>query len=353
MDARVSNRYKRVLSLQALRNAIADQGVREVLRRNAVVVIAVALFVTLAIASDPFLTSSNLVNVVNQSAPLAIIASAGTLVIIAGGFDLSTGAIFGLASVAGAWVAVKVDPIVGLLAAPTIGAVAGLVNGLVITGLRVHSFLVTLATSLVFGGVAVLISGGFLIPVRDHQFTVVGQGHLLSIPGGVVVFGVFSIVASVILRRTIVGRYVYAVGGNSEAAELSGVAVPRIVAFTFFFSGLAAGIAGMVAVSKIASGEATSGTGLELRAIAAIILGGSSVYGGEGAVWRSVVGVLLLAMVANGFNLLNADPFYRDLTTGVVIIFAVALSASSRRTRRRKPGSETSAEGTAAPESGT
>jgi ribose transport system permease protein len=131
-------------------------------------------------------------------------------------------------------------------------------------------------------------------------------------------------------RTSALGRFIFAVGGNEEAALLSGVSVARIKIVAFVLSGIAAGIAGAITVSRIASGQPESGAGVELQAIAAIILGGTSIYGGAGAIWRSVAGVFLLALIANGFNILNANPFLKDLTTGVIIIAAVALSAARR-----------------------
>ena len=132
-------------------------------------------------------------------------------------------------------------------------------------------------------------------------------------------------------RRTVAGRHIYAVGGNVDAAVLSGVRVRRVQILAFTLSGVAAGIGGAITVSRVATGSAQAGEGVELQAIASIILGGTSVYGGEGAVWRSLAGVMLLALINNGFNILNANPFYKDLTTGLIIVLAVALSVGSGR----------------------
>lgn len=303
------------------------------LRRYAVLVMFVALFLALSVSADSFLTSQNLFNIAAQNAPLAIIAVAGTLVIIAGGFDLSTGSIFGVASVTAAWVAVNVDPIVGLLSAPVVGVALGAVNGAIVTSLKVHSFLATLATSLVFRGLATLITGGFLISVAAESFTVIGRDAIGPVYYAVIILVIFALLVGLLLNRTVFGRHVFAVGGNSEAAELSGVRVNRIRLLTFALSGLAAGIAGAVAVSRIGSGQPTAGELMELEAIAAVILGGTSIYGGVGAVWRSVIGVYLLALIDNGFNILNANPFYKDLTTGLIIVLAVALSAAEGKRR--------------------
>lgn len=304
----------------------------ELLRRYAILIMLAVLFLVLTFTSDAFLSQRNLLNILNQNAPLAIIAAAGTLVIIAGGFDLSTGSIFGVAAVCSAWVAANVDPILGLLCAPLIGVGLGIVNGLVVTLLRVHAFLATLATGLVYRGLAILITGGFFISVsRLDSFRVLGRDRIGAVHVAVLVFVAFSLLLSFILNRTVLGRYIFAVGGNEEAAELSGVRVARVKIATFAFSGLAAGIAGAIQVSRIGSGQPQAGEGFELQAIAAVILGGTSIYGGVGAVWRSVAGVYLLALVTNGFNILDANPFYKDLTTGLIIVAAVALSAADRR----------------------
>jgi ribose transport system permease protein len=206
------------------------------------------------------------------------------------------------------------------------------VNGLITTGLKVHSFLATLATSLVYRGLAVLITGGSLISLTSNErFAVLGRGRIGEINYAIFIL-VFAFVAmSFLLDRMVLGRYVYAVGGNREAAVLSGIRVARIQVLTFALSGFASGLAGAITVSRVATGSAQAGLGLELQAIAAVILGGTSIYGGEGAVWRSFAGVMLLALITNGFNILNANPFYRELTTGLIIVLAVALSAERRK----------------------
>ena len=301
------------------------------LQTYAVLVIGVILIVMLSLLSDSFLTLRNLQNILNQNAPLAIMASAMTLVIIAGGFDLSVAAIFAVAGVTAAWVALNFDPYVGLLVAPLVGAALGLVNGVVITRLNVHSFLATIATSLVFKGVAIVISDGRLIPVRIDEFTWLGRDKFLGVFIAVYVLVAFALILTFVLNRTTLGRKIFSVGGNEEAAILSGIRTDRIKIATFVIAGLAAGLAAAISVSRISMGQASAGTGMELQAIAAVILGGTSIYGGVGAVWRSVAGVLLLALINNGFNILNADPFYRDLTTGLVILGAVGISAAGRR----------------------
>jgi ribose transport system permease protein len=312
-------------------NWLSSGAAVRILRQYAVAVIIALLMIMLTLMSDSFLTAENLINILNQNAPLAIIASAMTLVIICGGFDLSVGGIFAVASVAAAWTALNVDPLLGLAVAPLVGLMLGLVNGVAITALGIHSFLATLATSLVFRGIAVLITGGALIPVRSPAFTWLGRERIGPIYIAVIVLVVFAAILMGLLNRTTFGRKVFAVGGNEEAAILSGIRTKRVKIATFAIAGLAAGLASAIAVSRVSLGQATAGAGLELEAIAAVIIGGTSIYGGQGAIWRSIAGVVMLALINNGFNILNADPFFKDLTTGLVIVAAVAISAGGRR----------------------
>ena len=299
-------------------------------RDYAVLILIIVLMIVLSLASDAFLTTRNLLNILNQNAPLAIIACALTLVIIVGGFDLSTGAIFAVASVSSAYIAINFNPYIGLLLAPIIGIGLGYLNGIIITTFKVHSFLSTIATSLVFRGLAILITGGFLIPVRMKEFTWLGREKIFEVHVAVYVLIVFAILSTFILTKTTVGRYIFAIGGNEDASILSGIKVNLVKIFAFSFCGFAAGIAAAIQVSRISLGTSQAGVGMELQAIAAVILGGTSIYGGSGAVWRSIAGVMLLALINNGFNILNADPFYKDLTTGLVIIAAVALTSGRK-----------------------
>lgn len=300
-------------------------------RQYAVLIIIAVMLVALTLLSPSFLTPRNLFNILNQSTPLFIIACALTLVIIGGGFDLSTGAIFGVASVSAAYLAINVDPLVAIIAAPLIGLLLGSINGIIITAFNVHSFLVTLATSLVYRGMAILITNGKLIPVRVEEFAWLGRAKLDLVNVAVLVMLAFMALMMFILNRTTLGRAIFAVGGNEEAALLSGIRTNLVKIITFALSGGAAGLAGVITVSRLSMGEPQAGTGYEFEAIAAVILGGTSIMGGAGAIWRSMAGVLLMALIGNGFNILNVNPFFKDLTTGVIIVLAVALAATGNK----------------------
>ena len=300
-------------------------------RQYGVLIIIAVMLLALTALSPSFLTPRNLFNILNQSTPLFIIACALTLVIIGGGFDLSTGAIFGVASVSAAYLAVNVDPLVAIIAAPLIGLLLGSINGIIITAFNVHSFLVTLATSLVYRGMAILITNGKLIPVRVEEFAWLGRAKLDLVNVAVLVMLAFMALMMFMLNRTTLGRAIFAVGGNEEAALLSGIRTNLVKIITFALSGGAAGLAGVITVSRLSMGEPQAGTGYEFEAIAAVILGGTSIMGGAGAIWRSMAGVLLMALIGNGFNILNVNPFFKDLTTGVIIVLAVALAATGNK----------------------
>lgn len=303
-------------------------------RQYGIVVAVVLLFVVLASTSPNFLSVDNLRNILDQNAYLALAAFGATVVIIAGGFDLSTGAIFALSGVLAAWIALHVDPVLGLLAGLAVGALAGFINGALTTGLKVHSFLLTLAVGIVLSGIAVSVSGGFLIDAsKSETFTWLGRGSVFGIPPSIVLFVVTAIVLNFVLTRTTFGRQVFAVGGNPVAARLAGVPVTRVLVVTFVVSGILASMAGLLEVSRTGTGQADPGgaSSLALDAIAAAIIGGTSIRGGQGAIWRTVFGVLLIALMNNGFNLLNVAPQWRDIATGLVIVVAVAVNANAPR----------------------
>jgi ribose transport system permease protein len=300
------------------------------LRDFGIPIAVIILFCYLAIASPVFFTTRNLLNVLDQSAIVGMIAAAGTLVLIAGGLDLSVGAIFAISGVIAAQLASSVGTAAGLAAGICVGGVFGLVNGLISTAGRVNAIITTLATGIMIRGLALVLTGGALVRVTDPDFSRLGRGEIFGVKYVVFVFIAVVAITWFLLSRTAFGRYIYAAGGNAEAARLSGVRVDRIRAAAFVISGLAAAIAGVLVASRVSTGQADAGLGLEISAIAAIVIGGTSINGGEGAVWRTVFGVLLVTLVGNGFNLLNVDPIWQQVFQGAVILGAVAIDSWSK-----------------------
>lgn len=302
-----------------------------VVRDYGIVVAFVTLFLVLCVASDAFLTRSNLINVLEQSAAVGIIACAGTLVIIAGGFDLSVGAVFAFAGVIAAKLGQDVGPLVALAGGAAAGVVIGMGNGVMTTVGRINPFIATLASSIIVRGAAIAITGGFLITVTDERFAELGRAEVIGIPYSVLIWLVFAGACGVVLSRSIFGRHIYASGSNAEAAKLAGVRVGLTRLVTFAVSGFAAGLAGVIVASRAATGQSDAGVGLEFAAIAAIVIGGTSILGGEGAIWRTMLGVLFVALIGNGFNLLGVDPVYQQIVQGAIILAAVGLDAWARR----------------------
>jgi ribose transport system permease protein len=290
-------------------------------------------FVALSFISDSFLRFQNLANILDQQAGIIIVASAGTLVLIAGGLDLSVGAVYGFAGAASALVASSVSTPAGIAAGLAIGLIVGLANGIIVTRFRVNALIATLAMSFVVAGIGAIVTRGNLVVVFDHpEFQSFAATKFAGITSAAWMMIAIAVLASILLGRTVFGRYVYASGGNAQAARLGGVRVDTIKVATFALSGMAAALAGVIDASRVLSAQASSGQFLTFTVLTGIIVGGTSILGGEGSVPRTVVGCLFVALIANGFNLLGLDPFYQQITLGVILLLAVGLDAWSRRT---------------------
>lgn len=304
----------------------------DVLRDYGIVFFLIALFIAMSLASDVFLTSSNLRNIIDGAVPLGMLACAGTLVIIAGGFDLSAGAIFGVAAVVGAKICNSTGPEVALVAGVLTGAGLGLVNGILCTVGRINAFVGTLGTSIGYGGLAVALSGSGIVLISNESFGNLSATNLLGIKSSTIIFLVTAAICAFVLNRTVLGRHIFGTGGNPLAARLSGVPVNKTLAITYVISGAFAALAGMIVASRTLSVTGNTGTTIIFDALAAILIGGNSVLGGEGAIWRTMVGVLILSIISNGFNLLGIDPLYQQCVNGAIILVAVGADAWARRT---------------------
>jgi ribose transport system permease protein len=307
-------------------------------RDYGILIMIAILFVLLSISTDTFLTASNLRNLVDQMAVVGIVACGATLCIISGVFDLSSGAMLAVSAITGVFVTQSFGVGVGFLAAIIVGGILGLVNGLVVTGIGVHSFIATLASSIVFRGIAVLLTGGSIIYPLANQIDAFRVLNYQVNPGGLTLaswtyVGVLA-VTWFLLARTTYGRELYAVGGNAEAARLSGISVARVRILTLVISGVTAALAGLILASRGGSAQAGLAIGIELTAIAATVVGGTSIMGGEGAIWRAAAGVLILQLFSNGFNLLGWDTTYQQVLTGALILIAVSVDQMLRRRRR-------------------
>lgn len=325
------------MSQSGLRVRDGDRGrltarVTQAIGRAGILIPFVITLVALSLTSPSFLRFQNLANILDQQAGIIIVACAGTLVLIAGGIDLSIGATYGLAGATALITASAVSTPIGIVAGLGVGFAVGLVNGLVVTRLRVNALIGTLAMSFVVSGIAAIVTKGNLVVAFDHpdfqQFAATRVGGVTS--AAWMMIGI-AIIATLLLSRTTFGRYVYATGGNAQAARLGGVRVNGIRVATFALSGLAAGLAGVIDSSRVLSAQASGGQFLTFTVLTGIIVGGTSILGGEGSIQRTVLGCLFVALVANGFNLLGLDPFYQQVTLGVILLLAVSVDAWSRR----------------------
>ncbi|MEX2645130.1 MAG: ABC transporter permease [Gaiellaceae bacterium] len=301
------------------------------LRDYGIVLSFVVLFLTLTFASDVFLTKTNLLNILDQTAPVGIMAVGGTLVFIAGGFDLSVGAVFAISSVIAAQSVPHIGPGWALVLGALSGFAFGAANGFLVNVARINAFIATLGSAIMLRGLALVMTGGLLITVTEPSYSNFGRGDWLGVKYGVWTWLFFALVAGFLLSRTTLGRYIYASGGNPEAARLSGIRVGLVRTITFLISGFSASIAGILVGSRVATGQAAAGLGIEFTVIAGIVIGGISIFGGEGAIWRSILGVLLLTMIGNGFVLMNIQPIYTQIIQGAIILLAVAIDSWSRR----------------------
>jgi ribose transport system permease protein len=279
-----------------------------------------------ALLTDRFLSPLNLANILVQSSIMAVIAMGMTFVIVGGGFDLSVGSTAALAGCVAAMLMPAGGMTIGIAGGIAAGAAVGLANGLVIAVLGVNPFIATLGTMVLVRGVVFLITGG--APIGDEglppAFIAFGSQRLFGIHYLVWVPAVLLALLTFLMRSTPYGHRVYATGGGREAAYLSGVPVRRVIASTYVWCGALAGLAGVMLAARLQSGQPTAGEFYELTAIAAVVLGGASLHGGEGTPGKSVIGVFIMVVLGNALNLLNVDSYWQRVAVGLVIIAAAA-----------------------------
>ncbi|MCX8453526.1 ABC transporter permease [Paenarthrobacter ureafaciens] len=286
---------------------------------------AIMLFLTLN--TGTFLTGRNFINLFDQAAVVGLLAAAATLCIISGVFDLSSTATLAVSAISGVMITQHFGVAAGFFGALLVGALLGSVTGLIVVSTKVNSFIGTLAVSIIYRGLAIVITGGAIVaPLPDQlpSFQTWTWPSLLGLTAGSVLMLAMTVVLGIVLWRTTFGRRIYAVGGNQEAARLSGIRTGSIHVAVFAISGLCSAMAGMILASRAGSAQPAMAIGIELTAIAAVVIGGTSILGGQGAMWRAFVGVMILTVISNGFNLLHWDTTYQQVVTGVLILVAVA-----------------------------
>ncbi|GAB6189363.1 ribose ABC transporter permease [Marinitoga arctica] len=285
----------------------------------------IGISILFAILSDRFLTISNIINVFRQVSIQAIMAFGMTMVIISGGIDLSVGSIFALSAVIMASVLKTGSVFLGIIVALVIGALMGFVNGFIIAKGRIQPFIVTLATMAIGRSLTLVYTQGMPITGLPSSFRIIGRGNLFGLPYPIIIMLSIFILIWFISKNTKLGLYTYAIGGNETAAKLSGVKVIKYKIIIYIISGVLSAVSAMLLTARLNSAQPTFGSGYELDAIAAVVLGGASLAGGKGSVVGTIFGALIMGIINNGLNLLNVSPFYQQAVKGAVILIAVLL----------------------------
>ncbi|MCE4955999.1 ABC transporter permease [Macrococcoides caseolyticum] len=288
----------------------------------------IILVIVITALNSSFIAPSNIFNLLRQVSINGLIAFGMTFVILTGGIDLSVGSILALSSALTALMITSgVDPILALLIGALIGAILGALNGVLITMGKMAPFIATLATMTIFRGLTLVVTDGNPITNLGDNilFQMFGKGYLFGIPVPAITMLIVFLILYFVLHKTVFGKNTYAIGGNEKAAYISGIKVNKVIVLIYSISGLMASIAGAILTSRLNSAQPTAGTSYELDAIAAVVLGGTSLTGGKGRIFGTLIGVLIIGVLNNGLNLLGVSSFYQQVIKGVVILIAVLL----------------------------
>jgi ribose transport system permease protein len=292
----------------------------------------IVLFVGLSIASPHFLTSTNLSSVVRQTAVINIMALGMTMIIIAGGIDLSVGAILAMGGLLGTMAMEKGLSIpAGVLIGILTGLACGFANGILTTKLRIAPFIVTLGTLGIIRGLTLIISNGLPVHRIPPQFSFLGEGTVLGVPFVLWILVVCALLTHITLEHTRLGRYAFAIGSNADAAVYAGIPVAFHTTAVYAIGGMLTGLSGMIEASRLMTGQPTAGQGYELQAIAAVVIGGGSLHGGEGSVIGTLIGAFIMGLLSNGSDLLGVSPYLQQAIIGAVIILAVTVDELRKR----------------------
>jgi ribose transport system permease protein len=320
--------------------AAQSRGVRESLtagvRAYGIVATLVLLVGVVAIGNPAFLSRQNIFNMLSQWSPAGIMAVGMTFVIMTGGFDLSIASGYSLCALAAAYVGQGHAAVIAFLAAIGVGLLYGLVNGLLVAVVRINPFITTVGSGFILNGIALVMTKNAAFLVDAPQFSVLGAGRWHGAPYSGMLLIAFILIFGFVLARTVYGEAIYAVGGNYEASRLSGIRVVRVVASTYVLLGGCVGLAGSIAASQLSSAQANLDPGIIFDVLTIVVVGGTSLSGGSGAMWRTAVGLGIIATISNGFVLLDISPYYQSIIKGAIIVAALALDTGLNRLVRTK-----------------
>lgn len=318
---------------------------KEFMRKYGIVLILLGLFILMSVLSPAFLKTRNLLNVVRQISVIGLIGMGVTIVIITTGIDLSSGSVIALSAVIAAslaqregWEAAmypglagKLPVIVPILAGILIGVLCGFLNGWTIAKFKIPPFIATLGMMTIARGFALLYSDGRPVSSLTDSYNFIGQGEVLGIPFPIIILAVMAVLTHIMLNNTKFGRHIYAIGGNEQAAKISGLDVGKMLILIYTFAGFLSGLAGVVLSSRISSGQPGLGQGYELDAIASAVIGGTSFSGGIGTIWGTMVGALIIGILNNGLDLLNVSAYWQQIVKGLIIVIAIILDERKNR----------------------
>ncbi len=304
------------------------------MQKYRILFVFVGICILLSVLTPVFLSVNNIINVIRQVSINGILAAGMTMVIISGGIDLSVGSVAAICGAIVAGTQLKLGLAPAMLLSVATGALLGLINGLVITKGKVAPFVATLGMTTVARGLTLIYTGGRPIYNLTDAFRVLGAGYVGPIPVPVLILALVIAVVHFVMSSTVFGREVYALGGNEEAARYSGINVERRRMLVYISMGLLSAVTGIVLTSRLGSADPTAGVGFETDAIAAVVIGGTSMSGGEGSVIGSLIGALIIGVMNNGLNLLNVSPYYQQIFKGLIVVLAVLMDSASRRKRQ-------------------
>jgi ribose transport system permease protein len=327
------DRYKKLAGRLPMQPS-SGAGIARYLQQYGVGLIAAILVVIVAIGNPAFLSSINIANMLSQWAPAGLMAIGTTYVIIAGGFDLSIAAVFSFSAVIAAAVGQQHSFVPALGAAVLAGACIGLVNAALIARFNINPFITTVGTGFVVTGITFVFTKNSAFIVNNSDFGIIGAGRWHGIPYSGMLLLLVLAIAGFLLSRTVYGHVVYAVGGNIEASRLSGLRVPLIVGSTYVILGALTGIAGFISASELSSAQASMDPNILFDVLTIVIVGGTPLGGGVGSIGRTVIGLVLIATITNGFVLLDINPFYQNIIKGALIVGALVMDSILKKVTR-------------------
>lgn len=311
-------------------NQINSKNIKNLLLEYGTVVAFIIIIISSTVLYPRFILPENLLNIFSQLSIIGVMSIGMTFVLITGGIDMSVGGIYAASAVLAASLADSLPIIIVMLITLAFGFILGLFNGIIVTKFNVPAFIATLGSGSIFTGIALLYSNSQPFYVNKESFQWLGSGYIGMIPVAVILLFLAYIIAGIILKFATFGRSLYAIGGNKEASRLSGLRVNGITSSVYGISGLCAALSGIIITSRLGQGQANIGDTIVLDVIAAVVIGGTSLYGGQGAIWRTVIGGSILIILSNVFDSLAMSPYWQSIFKGIIIIGAIMFDAYIR-----------------------